>query len=144
MSEEKNIDPFLVLILILSIVGILMLTIGDFGNFYYPGYGYRYSCLSCEYYTIGDLIAQIFILILFIIQVVIALNDLLPKRFISMDLTKYGIILAALTLVFAIIGGVSFAITYGGYEWGFGIGFYGGAVGGILNAILFYLRQKNQ
>ena len=144
MSNERNIDPLSALILILSIVGILMLTIGDFGNFYYPGYGYRYSCLSCEYSTIGDLIAQIFILILLIIQVVIALNDLLPQRFVSMDLTKYGIIIAALTLVFAIIGGVFFAIAYEEYEWAFGIGFYGGAVGGILNLILFYLKQKNQ
>ncbi len=72
----------------------MLVAISFFAGFYYGGYGARYSRLGFEYWTTGDLIAQIFILILFIIQVVIALNNLLPKKFISIDLTKYSLYIA--------------------------------------------------
>jgi len=144
MSEERNIDIFSVLILILSIIAIVLVAIGPFAGFYYGGYGDRYSCLGCEYWTAGDLIAQIFILILFIIQVVIALNNLLPKKFISIDLTKYSLYIAITTFALAIIGLISFGTTHIGDEWWPELGFYGSVVGGFLNTILFFLKQKSK
>ncbi len=144
MSEERNIDPFSLMILILSIIAIITEIIGPFASFYYSGYGERYSCLDCEYSTLVDLILQYLILILFVIQIIIALNELLPNKFIPKDITKYGMHLAILTWIFAIIGLASFGITYGVYEWWPELGFYGTVVGGVLNTILFFLYQKNK
>ena len=144
MSEERNIDPFSLLILVLSIIAIITEIIGPFAGFYLSGYGSRFSCLDCEYSTSVDLILQYLILILFVIQIIIALNELLPSKFIPKDITKYGMHLAILTWIFAIIGLASFGITYGGYEWWPELGFYGTVVGGVLNTILFFLYQKNK
>ena len=146
MSEERNIDPFSLLILVLSIIAIITEIIGPFAGFYLTGYysGNRYSCLDCGYSTGVDLILQYLILILFVIQIIIALNELLPNKFIPMDVTKYGMYLAILTFIFAIIGLASFGITYGSYEWWPELGFYGIVVGGLLNTILFFLQQRNK
>ena len=56
MSEERNIDPFSLLILVLSIIAIVTEIIGPFASFYYSGYGNRHSCLNCEYSTPVDFI----------------------------------------------------------------------------------------
>jgi Na+-transporting NADH:ubiquinone oxidoreductase subunit NqrE len=144
MSEERNIDPFSLLILVLSIIAIITEIIGPFAGFYYSGYGNRFSCLYCEYYSFVDLILQYLILILFAIQIIIALNELLPNKFIPKDVTKYGMYLAILTWIFAIIGLASFGITYSSNEWWPELGFYGTVVGGVLNTILFFLYQKNK
>ncbi len=144
MSEERNIDPFSLLILVLSIIAIITEIIGPFASFFLGGYSYRYSCLNCEYSTPVDFILQYLILILFVIQIIIALNELLPNKFIPLDVTKYGMYLAILTWIFAIIGLASFGITYGVYEWWPELGFYGTVVGGVLNTILFFLYQKNK
>ncbi len=144
MSEERNIDPFSLLILVLSIIAIITEIIGPFASFFLGGYSYRYSCLNCEYSTPVDFILQYLILILFVIQIIIALNELLPNKFIPLDVTKYGMYLAILTWIFAIIGLASFGLTYSAYEWCPELGFYGTVVGGVLNTILFFLYQKNK
>jgi len=144
MSEERNIDPFSLLILVLSIIAIVTEIIGPFAGFFLSGYSNRFSCLDCEYSTPVDLILQYLILILFVIQIIIALNELLPNKFIPKDVTKYGMYLAILTWIFAIIGLASFGITYSSYEWWPELGFYGTVVGGVLNTILFFLQQRNK
>ncbi|MHA1931462.1 MAG: hypothetical protein ACW96X_02925, partial [Promethearchaeota archaeon] len=72
MSAERKIDPFAVMILILSILGIVLLAPFDFAAFYLGAGNYRYSCLTCGYATALDLAAQILIIILLIIQIVIS------------------------------------------------------------------------
>jgi len=144
MSSEMKIDPFAALILVLSVVGIILIAAFSFAGFYLPSYGNRYSCLGCEYWTPGDLAAQIIMIILLIIQIVVALNDLLPKKFIEMDLEIFGILVAGLTILLAIIGIASFGITYEAYTWWPETGFYGGIIAGILNTILFFLKYKNK
>jgi len=144
MSEERSIDPFSLLILVLSIIAIVTEIIGPFAGFYLGGGNYRYSCLDCGYSTGIDLILQYIILILLVIQIVIALNELLPSKFIPLDVTKYGMYLSILTWIFAIIGLASFGIAYGDYEWWPELGFYGIVVGGLLNTILFFLKERNK
>jgi len=144
MSSERNIDPFAVIILVLSVIGIILLAALDFAGFFYTGYGNRYSCLGCEYSTPVDLAAQVIILILLILQLIIALNDLLPNRFIEKDLNQIGMILAGLTILFFIIGIASFGIEYSEYEWWLETGGWGVIIAGTLNAILFYLKFRNQ
>ncbi|MFW9874401.1 MAG: hypothetical protein ACFFG0_14950 [Candidatus Thorarchaeota archaeon] len=144
MSSERSVDPFAALILVLSIIAIILIAALNFAGFYLPGYGNRFSCLDCEYYTDVDLTAQVFMLILLIIQVIIVLNDLVPKRFIKADLDKIGIGFAALTFLFAIIGLASFGAEYSDFEWWPAEGFYGGIIAGLLNTILFFLKSKNK
>jgi len=108
MSEDRSVDVFSVLILIFSIIAIILEIIGPFAGFYLGGGQYRYSCLDCEYSTGIDYAMQILAIILLVIQIIIALNELIPNKFIKMEVTKYGMILAILTLVFAIIGIASF------------------------------------
>ena len=144
MSEQRNIDPFSLMILVLSVIAIITEIIGPFAGFYYSGYGNRYSCLDCGYSTGVDLALQILVLILFVIQIVIALNELLPKKFIPMDVTKYGMYIAITSIAFAVIGLASFGITYSWYEWWPELGFYGLVIGGVLNTILFFLQQRNK
>ena len=107
------------------------------------GYYNRYSCLDCEYSTAGDYTLQILSIIVFIIIIIIALNDLLPNKFITKDLTKFGFLLSIITIIFAIAGLTSFGIAYAEYEWWPELGFYAITIGGILNTIFFYLKQRN-
>ncbi len=148
MADDRNIDPFAVIILVASIVGIILLMATAFAGFYSGMYNY-YSCIfGCEYYTGGDLAAQWIVVILLIVQIVVALNDLLPNRFISIDkLELIGMILAGATLLFAFIGLGIFGITYGfigDREWWAETGFYGVAIAGVINIILFLLKFKNK
>ncbi|MFX1496595.1 MAG: hypothetical protein ACFFBH_03620 [Promethearchaeota archaeon] len=148
MSVERRIDIFSALISTLSIIALIMVIIGPFAGTFNFGYGYYYySCLYCENWTTIDLITQIFIIILLILQFLIALNELLPKKIISNDLTMIGIIMAGLTWTLALIGLASFGIWWGfinDFEWWPELGFYGSLVGGILNMILFILKFKNK
>ncbi|MFW9827587.1 MAG: hypothetical protein ACFFEY_08350 [Candidatus Thorarchaeota archaeon] len=144
MSAERKVDIFAGLILVVSLVGIILLAFLPFAGFYLPSYGNRYSCFDCEYSGPLDLTAQIFILILLIVQIVIALNDLLPKRFISQDLSKIGMILAALTFIWVLIGLAGFGATYAEYDWWLETGFYATLIAGLLNTVLFFLKYKNK
>ncbi len=144
MSSERNIDPFAVIILVLSFIGLILLAALDFAAFALNGSGTRWSCLTCEYSTPVDLAAQVIILILLILQIIIALNDLLPNRFIEKDLNQIGMILAGLTILFFIIGIASFGIAYSEYEWWLETGGWGVIIAGTLNAILFYLKFRNK
>ncbi|MFX0081762.1 MAG: hypothetical protein ACFE94_08420 [Candidatus Hodarchaeota archaeon] len=144
MSSERKVDPFAALILVLSIIGIIFIAALDFAALDYNGGGTRWSCLSCEYATAGDLAAQVLMLILLIIQVVVVLNDLVPNRFIKMDLDKIGMGLAFLTFLLAIIGISSFGAEYSEFEWWPLESFYGSIIAGLLNTILFFLKDRNK
>jgi len=144
MSTERKVDVFAALILVLSLIGMILLAALDFAAYYLPSYGNRYSCLGCEYSTDADLAAQVIILVLLIIQIVIALNDLVPNRFIDKDLEKYGMFLAVVTVLFVIIGIASFGAEYSEYEWWPETGFYGAIIAGMLNPILLFLKYKNK
>jgi len=145
MSSERKVDPFAALILVFSIIGLILMLAFDFAAMDIGGGNWRYSCLlGCEYYSTGDLIAQIVVLILLIIQIIIVLNELLPNKFLDKDLDKIGMILAVLTIVFVVIGLGSFGITYSENEWWPETGFYGGIIAGLINAVLFFLKDRNK
>ena len=144
MSSERNVDMFSGLVLILSIIALVILIIGPFGGTWQGGSIYWYSCLHCENSTIGDYTSQIFILILLILQIIIAVNELLPNKFISKDMTQFGLLSAIMIFGFSLIGLTSFGVTYGYAEWWPDIGFYGPVVCGLINTLLFYLKHKNK
>ncbi|MFX1297953.1 MAG: hypothetical protein ACFFD2_24280 [Promethearchaeota archaeon] len=145
MSSERKIDPFAALILVISFIAIILIVIGPFMAFWLPYYnGVRYSCFTCEYYTLGDLAAQIFAIILFILQIIIVLNDLVPKPIIKKNIDFLGMALAGLTIIVVVIGAAIFIITYIEYDSWPELGFYAGVIGGIINVILFVLKYKNK
>jgi hypothetical protein len=143
MSSERNVDVFAALILVLSIIGIILLATQWFASLY-TGANYWHSCLDCENATGGDLIAQILMIVFLIVQIVIAINDLVPNRFIKTDLDKIGLLLAGCTTFLAIIGLATFGIVYAQYEWWPDTGFYGGVIAGLINTILFFLKWRNK
>jgi len=144
MSSERKVDPFAALILVLSIIGIILIATQYFASFYLGAGYYRHSCLDCGYATGVDLAAQVMMIVLFIIQIIIVINDLLPNRFVEKNLSVIGLGLAALTILFSIIGIAAFGAEYSAFEWWPEAGFYGGIVGGLLNTVLFYLKYRNR
>jgi hypothetical protein len=145
MSEERKIDAFAIIILIVSLVGLILMLVEDFAGTYFGSYGF--SCLTgCVYSTGADLTMQIFMLILLIAQIVWSINELLPEKFLPFkNLDLIGLILAASTSLFAVIGIGAFGVTYGlisGYDWWAEAGFYGGFLAGIINAVFYFLRFK--
>lgn len=143
MSDERKVDPLAGIILMASIVGIILVATQYFASLWSGAY-YYHSCLDCEYSTPGDLTAQILIIIFLIIQIIVSLNDLLPKRFIQKDLSLYGMGLAGFTLLFVIIGIIAFGTVYEAYEWWPDTGFYGALIPAIVNIVLFYLKFRNK
>ena len=143
MSSERKIDPFAAIILLISIIGIILLATQYFMSFYLGGGSYRHSCLDCGYATTVDLTAQIIVIILLVVQIILALNDLLPKSFIEKDLTSMGLFVAILTVIWVLIGLISFGVTYMEYEWWPDTGFYAGIIAGIVNTVMFFLKYKN-
>jgi hypothetical protein len=153
MSEERKFDFFSAIVLILSFIALVMLLIGPFGGVYLSGYSWNgYSCLFCfGYSTILDYIMQVLILILLILQILMAINNLLPKPFIPEDsptgflsTSIFGIISSSLIWGFAIIGLISFGVTYDYTYWWMDIGFYGPVVAGLINMILYILKYLNK
>jgi hypothetical protein len=152
MSEQRKIDFFSAIVLILSFIALVMLLIGPFGSLY-TGYSWNgNSCLYCfGYSTVVDYIMQVLILILLILQIAMAINNLLPKSFIPEDspaaflrTSMFGIISSILIWSFAIIGLISFGVTYDYTDWWMDIGFYGPVVAGIINMILYILKHLNK
>lgn len=147
VTTERKVDAFAIIIIIVSLIGIILIAATTFAGFYLPTYGNRYSCLDCSYYTNVDYAAQIIMIILFIIQIILAINELVPKRFLKFEKLDFiGLILSGLVILFAIIGLGSFGVTWGfvgGYEWWPEAGFYGSFVAGIINAIFYFLRFRN-
>jgi hypothetical protein len=129
-----------------SLVGIILLLTTEFAGFSLVGWytGDRYSCLTCEYSTPGDLIAIIFGMLLLAIQFLIALNAIVPTPFIKKDLIRMIPVFGILTIVVMIIGVIAFGITYGEYEWWVETGFYGGVGAGLINTILGLLIKKSR
>ncbi|MFW9866833.1 MAG: hypothetical protein ACFFEN_12130 [Candidatus Thorarchaeota archaeon] len=151
MARDLKVDPFAIVILIISFIGFILLLATPFAGLYFDDgyyYGYGYSCFSCFGYSVGgDVAMQAMVLIFFIVQIVIAINELLPKKFINFDkMNIIGIALAGATILLTIIG---LAIFGGVYEfdntvtnWWPEAGFYGGVVGGIVNLVMFILKFK--
>lgn len=143
MPSERKLDAFGIAIIIISVTGIILLLVTPFAGFWLPAYGNRYSCFGCSYSTGADLASQAIILILLIVQLVLGINELVPKRFINFDkLELIGMILASVTILFAIIGLGAFGIYYAGFDWWPETSWYSSFIVGILNTILYILRLK--
>jgi hypothetical protein len=138
------------IILVLSVIGFILVTFTPFAGFYLTGFfsGYRYSCLTCEYATAVDRTAIILAMLLLLGQIVISLNELWPEtilsQFLPANFSRWGIFFAVFTLIITLIGGAAFASAYSNFEWWFEAGFYGGAIAGLLNSILFVLKGRMQ
>ncbi|MHA2392637.1 MAG: hypothetical protein ACXAEX_11895 [Promethearchaeota archaeon] len=146
MSQDKKLDAMAIALIIFNFIGIVLLLATPFAGLYWTGFspGNRYSCIiDCGYTTGGDLAAQIIVLLLLIIQIVLAINELVPKRFINFGkLDIIGLILGGSIILFSLIGLGAFGIFYAAFDWWPEAGWYGGFVCGIINTILYALKFK--
>ncbi len=139
---------FSMIILVFSFIGFILVTFTPFAGLYLTGYysGYRYSCLTCEYATAVDRIAIILAMLLLLGQMAISFNELWPdtilSQFLPANFARWGIFLAIFTLIITLIGGAAFMASYSYYETWFEPGFYGAAIVGLLNSILFFLKGR--
>lgn len=131
------------LVLVLSATGGIMLLASSFGGLYYnDGYiqGERYACLGCDYNASFTIAAILGGGIPLLACAVIAVNELLPARFIKPDLTMLAIILAFVATGLVIAGGIDFGVIYDSYsyasDWWLDAGFYGGVIAGPGVAVL--------
>ena len=144
-STATTANPYTIVILVFSILGFLSLVFFDFGGIYIYGYysGYRSICFLCEYST-GLVDLAIFLAGLLLLgQILISLNELVTEKFLPEALSEKGFLLAISTLVIIIFGGLVLLVGYSEYDWWFETGFYGGFVAGLVNSILFYLKEKS-
>jgi len=139
-----RLDPYSVIIFVLSLIGLVLVASTNFAGFWLENYytGSRYSCLTCEYSTEVDRAAIILVILLLLVQIAISLNDLLPNKFLPENISRLGIFLAASTLLLTIIGGVAFSVSYSEYDSWLETGFYAGALAGLINSVLFFLKGK--
>jgi hypothetical protein len=147
MDTPEKKQVFSLTILGLSFIAIILLLTTDFGGFWLTGYytGERYSCLFCEYGSFFDKIIIVLLIILLAGQGAIALNSVLPKKFLQQKLEILGMISAGATVFLTIVGGIAIAIEFGDYwEWWLGTAFYTGLIAGIVNFGLYFLLHKNR
>jgi len=139
-----RLDPYSVIIFVLSLTGLVLVASTNFAGFWLENYytGSRYSCLTCEYSTEVDRAAIILVILLLLGQIAISLNDLLPNKFLPENISRLGIFFAASTLLLTIIGGVAFSVSYSEYDSWLETGFYAGALAGLINSVLFFLKGK--
>lgn len=139
-----RLDPYSVIIFVLSLIGLVLVASTNFAGFWLENYytGSRYSCLTCEYSTEVDRAAIILVILLLLGQIAISLNDLLPNKFLAENISRLGIFFAASTLLLTIIGGVAFSVSYSEYDSWLETGFYAGALAGLINSVLFFLKGK--
>lgn len=143
-SSFGKLDPYSVIIFVLSLIGLVLVASTNFAGFWLENYytGSRYSCLTCEYSTEVDRAAIVLNILLLLGQIAISLNDLMPSKFLPENISRLGIFLAASTLLLTIIGGAAFSISYSEYDSWFETGFYAGALAGLINSVLFLLKGK--
>ncbi len=143
MSDEKT---YFVGALITSAIGAILLLATKFGGFdgsnYYLGVTVIGGIASWSgLYGVPIIIMGILLLYCMMISLLILrAPDKIPDR----KFVKYGFFAAVLEFILSIIGGIAFAINaeYEEFWWWFDAGFYGGVIGGLLTAILFYLGEK--
>ncbi len=143
MSDEKT---YFVGALITSAVGAILLLATNFGGFngsnYYLGV-YIWGGVNILSGISGVPIILAAILLFYCLAISVLILKA-PEKIPDRKFVKYGFFAAVIVFILSIIGGIVFAAV--AYEedwwWWFDAGFYGGVIGGLLTAILFYLGEK--
>ncbi|QEE15448.1 hypothetical protein DSAG12_01273 [Promethearchaeum syntrophicum] len=141
--EKYDVRKFILFpILGISFIGFLVVLFSKFAGFWLTGYytGERYSCLFCEYGTFIDIASIVIILLSILGQIIVVLNEILPKQLIKIDLSLVGLLFAIGTIIFSIVGLVGFGIVYSDYEWWPEAGFYASIITGVFNGLLFAVK----
>jgi hypothetical protein len=145
MSENRTL-PYFVGALITSALGAILLLATNFGGFdgsnYYLGvYVWGGIGAYSGVYGLPILLTAILLLYCLIISILVLR---FPEKIPDKKFIKYGLYAAVLAFILSIINGIAFAVVAESEEWWwwFDAGFYGGVIGGLLTAILFYMGEK--
>ena len=150
MSEKINEIPtstFFIGALITSAIGGILLLALDFGwwdgsNYYlgvyiYGGIGAWNGVISLPIIISGFLLLYCMGISILVLR--------FPEKIPDKKYVKYGLYASTLVFILSVIGGIIFAVDMTIEEawWGFDAGFYGGIIGSLLTAILYFLGLKN-
>jgi len=150
MSSERNEIPtsiFFMGALITSAIGGILLLALDFGGWdgsnYYLGV-YIWGGIDAwnSIFSIPIVISGFLLLYCTGISILVLR---FPEKIPDKKYVKYGLFASTLVFILSLIGGIVFAIEMDLEDvwWWFDAGFYGGIIGSLLTAILFYLGLKN-
>ncbi len=134
---------FTLIVLVLSGLGLGLLLGAPFAGLYTGGgLVKQYAGLAYGNNASFTIAAIIIGAVLFGIQAVIALNELLPKRIFKQNLMMLALLLAFGTLGVVIAGGINFGAWALGKNWWFEGGFVMGLLASAANAviILFFIK----
>jgi hypothetical protein len=145
MSENRSLT-FFVGALITSALGGILLLATDLGGFngsnYYLGV-YLWGGIGAfsGVYGIPILITALLLIYCTIISILVLK---FPEKIPDKKYIHYGLYAAIAALILTIINGIIFAAVAEGEEWWwwFDAGFYGGAIGGLLTALFYYMGEK--
>ena len=150
MSEKINEIPtstYFIGALITSAIGGILLLALDFGwwdgsNYYlgvyiYGGIGAWNGVISLPIIISGFLLLYCMGISILVLR--------FPEKIPDKKYVKYGLYASTLVFILSLIGGIIFAVEMTIEEawWGFSAGFYGGIIGSLLTAILYFLGLKN-
>ena len=150
MSEKINEIPtstFFIGALITSAIGGILLLALDFGwwdgsNYYlgvyiYGGIGAWNGVISLPIIISGFLLLYCMGISILVLR--------FPEKIPDKKYVKYGLYASTLVFILSVLGGIIFAVDMTIEEawWGFDAGFYGGIIGSLLTAILYFLGLKN-
>lgn len=143
MAEDQG--PYFVGALITSAVAWILLLATPFAGFdgsnYYLGVLFIGNIYAWSLPGIPILINAFLLLYCTIISVLVLR---FPEKIPDRKFVKYGLYTAVGGFILSIINGIVFAAVAWEEDWWwwFDAGFYGGVIGGLLTAILFYLGEK--
>ncbi len=145
MSENRS-QIFFVGALITSTVGWILLLATPLGGFngsnYYLGV-YLWGGIGAfsGVYGIPMLLTAILLIYCMAISILVLK---FPEKIPDKKFIKFGLYAAVVALILTIIAGAIFAgvATDEDWWWWFDAGFYGGAIGGLLTAVFYYLGEK--
>jgi len=142
--DSSQFKGYLLVQAVASGIGFLLLAVADFGGFYYRDYYYHTD--NYGYFYLGsDILTTVLILIGLaglLISLIATIRSLLAKDNITPEMLEYNSrkastyagFTAFLSIISAIILGISFTID--GLVWWWGPGFYGSFIGGFLTVFL--------
>ncbi|KKN33200.1 hypothetical protein LCGC14_0805950 [marine sediment metagenome] len=144
MAEDQTV-PYFIGALITSAISWILLLATPFSGFngsnYYLGVYVYGAVWAWSLVGVPILINAILLIYCTLISVLILrFPDKIPDR----KYVKYGVFISVGAFILTIINGIVFAAVAWEEDWWwwFGAGFYGGVIGGLLTAILFYLGEK--
>ncbi|MHA2089890.1 MAG: hypothetical protein ACW98K_03445 [Candidatus Kariarchaeaceae archaeon] len=144
MSDQTNIQSYLVGALITSVIGAVLLIFSDFGGWLETG-DFDYYLHTDSENANGFQILMLYVLAIGLLGCsYLAFDGMRAGTTVTAQKLTLGFNLAIAVIVATLVETLLFIIWVSGEEdWWLDAGFFGGLIGGILTALLFKLSRDN-